>query len=124
MLLGVWDDALSSKLDDEMGARITGVNATMHTFDFLCGVSLGNVLLNQTDHFSKSFTSRPSAAEGLRLANLTTSVLKSLREQENFKSFYIRVFKRKIVFRSVIQVYPEKKEIQRLPSQVYGSTCF
>ena len=54
MLLGAWDDALSSKLDDEMRARITGVSATMHTFDFLFGVSLGNVLLNQTDHLSKN----------------------------------------------------------------------
>ena len=93
MLLGAWDDALSLKLDDEMRARITGVNATMHTFDFLFGVSLGNVLLNQTNHLSKSFTSRLSAAEVLRLAILTTGVLKSLREQENFKSFCIRFFK-------------------------------
>jgi len=52
VLLGVWDDALSSKLDGEMRAKISGVNAQMHTFDFLFEASLGNILLNHTDHLS------------------------------------------------------------------------
>ena len=34
VLFGVWNDALSSKLDGEMRARIIGVDTQMHTFDF------------------------------------------------------------------------------------------
>ena len=44
VLLGVWSDALSSKLDGEMRARIIGVDTQMHTFDFLFGVSHGSLV--------------------------------------------------------------------------------
>lgn len=46
VLFGVWNDVLlSSNLDSEMKARIIGVNTQMHTFDFLFGISLENILL-------------------------------------------------------------------------------
>lgn len=34
VLLGVWSDALISKLDGEMRARIIGVDTQMHAFGF------------------------------------------------------------------------------------------
>lgn len=40
VLLGVWNDTLSLKLDGEMRAWIIGVDMQVHTFDFLFGVSL------------------------------------------------------------------------------------
>ena len=40
VLFCVWSDALSSKLDGEMRARIIGIDTQMHTFDFLFGISL------------------------------------------------------------------------------------
>ena len=52
LLLGVWEEAQCAQLDSEMRARIVGVNAQMQTFDFLFGVSLGN-LLRHTDNLSK-----------------------------------------------------------------------
>ena len=45
VLFRVWNDALSSKLDFEMRARIIGVDSQMRSFEFLFGVSLGNLLL-------------------------------------------------------------------------------
>ena len=48
VLLEVWDDALVSKVDGEMRARIVGVDTPMHTFDFLFGASAGNLLLHHT----------------------------------------------------------------------------
>ena len=78
VLLEVWDDALVSKIDGEMRARIIGVDTQMHRFDFLFGVSLGNLLLRHTDNLSKSLQKKSlSAAEGQRLARLTLDVLKS-----------------------------------------------
>jgi hypothetical protein len=78
VLLGVWSDALSSRLDGDMRARIIGVDTQMHTFDFLFGVSLGNLLLCHTDNLSKNLQKKSlSAVEGQRLACLTLDVLKS-----------------------------------------------
>ena len=89
VLFGVWSDALSSKLDGEMRARIIGVDAQMHAFDFLYGVSLGCLLLCHTDNLSKSLQEKSlAAAERQRLAKLTLDVLVSLRDENNFKNFY------------------------------------
>ena len=68
VLFGVWSDALSSKLDGEMRARIIGVDAQMHAFDFLYGVSLGCLLLCHTDNLSKSHQEKSlTATERQRL---------------------------------------------------------
>lgn len=92
VLLGVWNEALSLQLDVEMRARITGVNTQVHTFDFLFGVSLGNLLLRHTDNLSKTLQHKSlSAAEGQRVAQLTLDVLQSLRNEDHFKNFYAHV---------------------------------
>jgi len=76
VLLCVWEEAQCALLDREMRARIVGVNAQMQTFDFLFGVSLGN--LRRTDNLSKTLQLKSiSAAEGQRLAMLTFDVLRS-----------------------------------------------
>ena len=109
VLFGVWSDALDSKLDGEMRARIIGVDTHMHAFDFLFGVSLGNLLLRHTDNLSKSLQQISlSAAEGQRLAKLTLDVLKSLRDEENF---ILASFKTKIVSKSMFLLYQENGEL-------------
>ena len=60
VLLEVWNDSLSSKLDGEIRARIIRVDTQMHTFEFLFGISLGNILLLHTDNLSKSIKRNPS----------------------------------------------------------------
>lgn len=116
VLLGVWNDALSSKLDGEMRARIIGVDTQMHTFDFLFGITLGNLLLRHTDNLSKSLQIKSlSAAEGQRLASLTLHVLKSLRDEDNFKNFYARVLQDQVRFQIDDPTLPRKRRApQRL----------
>ena len=112
VLLGVWNDALSSKLDGEMRARIIGVDTEMHTFDFLFGVSLGNLLLRHTDNLSKSLQKKSlSAAEGQRLASLTLNVLKSLRDGDNFILIVSMLvsLKTRSVMKSINQLYQESE---------------
>ena len=94
VLLGVWEEAQCAQLDSEMRARIVGVNAQMQTFDFLFGVSLGNLLLRHTDNLSKTLQLKSlSAAEGQRLATLTLKVLRSLRDKTNSSCFTQRSFR-------------------------------
>ena len=116
VLLGVWSDSLSSKLDGEMKARIIGVDTQMHAFDFLFGVSLGSLLLRHTDNLSKSLQKKSlSAAEGQRLASLTLDVLKSLRDEGNFKSFYARIVQDQVRFQIDGPTLPRKRRApQRL----------
>ena len=89
VLLGVWEEAQSGRLDGEMKARIIGVETQMHTFNFLYGVFLGELILRHTDNLSKALQHKSlSAAEGQHLARLTLEVLRSLRDSDRFTAFY------------------------------------
>lgn len=112
VLFGVWDEALSSQLDGEMRARIVGVDTQMHTFDFLFGISLGNLLLLHTDNLSKTLQNKSlSAAEGQRLAKLTLSVLQSFRNEDHFRSFYERVLQDQVRFEINAPALPRKRKV-------------
>ena len=92
VLLGVWEEAQSGHLDGEMKARIIGVETEMHTFDFLYGVFLGELILRHTDNLGKTLQHKSlSAAEGQHLARLTLEVLRSLRDSDRFTAFYTLV---------------------------------
>ena len=106
----MWSDALSSKLDGEMRARIIGVDAQMHAFDFLYGVSLGCLLLCHTDNLSKSLQEKSLAA-----AKLTLDVLVSLRDENNFNNFYACVLAHQVRFQVDAPTLPRKRRVpQRL----------
>ena len=61
----------------------------MHTFDFVFGAFLENLLLHHTDNLSKTLQHKfLSAAEGQRVAKLALDVLQSLRNEDHFKNFY------------------------------------
>ena len=111
VLFGVWKEAQSSQLDVEMRARIIGVDTQMHTFNFLFGISLGNLLLRHTDNLSKSLQHKSlSAAEGQRLAKLTLHVLQSLRNEDHFKNFYARVLVDQVRFQVGAPALPRKRK--------------
>ena len=81
----------------------------MHTFDFLFGVSLGNLLLHHTDNLSKTLQHKSlSAAEGQRVAKLTLDVLQSLRNEDHFKNFYARVLLDQVHFQVDAPALPRK----------------
>ena len=107
----MWNEAQSSHLDGEMRTRIIGVETQMHMFDFLFGISLGNLLLRRTDNLSKTLQLKSlSAAEGQRLAKLTTQVLQSLRDEDQFKSFYERVLQDQVRFEVDAPTLPRKRK--------------
>lgn len=113
VLLGLWEEAQSAQLDSEMRARIVGVNAQMQTFDFLFGVSLGN-LLHHTDNLSKELQLKSiSAAEGQRLATLTLDVLRSLRDKGKFELFYSKVLQDQVRFDIQPPSLPRKRKMPR-----------
>ena len=89
VLLAVWEESQGSPLDSETRAWIVGVEAQMDNFNFLFGVSLGALILTHSDNLSKTLQHKSmSAAEGQHIAQLTLSVLKSLRNQEKFELFF------------------------------------
>ena len=64
----------------------------MLTFNFLFGISLGTLILQHSDNLSKSLQHDTiTAAEGQQLAKLTIDIIKSIRKEDKFKSFYDRV---------------------------------
>ena len=95
-----------------MRARIIGVDSQMRSFEFLFGVSLGNLLLRHTDNLSKSLQAKSlSAAEGQRLARLTLDVLKSLRDEDHFKNFFARVIQDQIRYEVDDPTLPRKRTV-------------
>ena len=110
VLLGVWEEAQSGHLDGEMKARIIGVETQMHSFDFLYGVFLGELILRHTDNLSKSLQHKAlSAAEGQHLARLTLEVLQSLRDSDRYSAFYSRVVEEQSRFGVTDPVLPRKR---------------
>ena len=116
VLLGVWEEAQSGRLDDEMKARIIGVETQMHTFDFLYGVFLGELILRHTDNLRKALQHKSlSAAEGQHLARLTLEVLRSLRDSDRFTAFYGLVVQEQSLFSISDPALPRKRRApQRL----------
>ena len=116
VLLGVWEEAQSGRLDGEMKARIIGVETQMHTFDFLYGVFLGELILRHTDNLSKALQHKSlSAAEAQHLARLTLEVLRSLRDSDRFTAFYGLVVQEQSRFGISDPVLPRKRRApQRL----------
>ena len=92
VLLGVGEEFKNSQIDSEMKAKIIGIETQILTFNFLLGISLGTLILQHSDNLSKSLQHDTiTAAEGQPMAKLTIDVLKFIRKEEKFKSFYDHV---------------------------------
>ena len=79
MLQGLWERVLGEKLTPEVRARVVGVQAQMEKFQFYFGVALGELIFRHADSLSKTLqSSKISAAEGQRVAELTVETLERL----------------------------------------------
>ena len=88
-LLREWIVCLHQKLEADVRGRIIGCQAQMNTFDFFFGLHLGERLFLHTDKISKTLQkTKMSAVSGQRVDKLTKQVLKKMRNNECFKSFY------------------------------------
>ena len=83
------DVPIEDKLQPVVRGRIIGCQAQMQIFDFFFGLSLGEKLFSHSDTLSKALQStKMSAVSGQRLAQLTKSVLESIRNDDSFSAFY------------------------------------
>ena len=84
----LWEEVKESSGDSETRARVNGVQATMETFEYLFGLSLGERILKHTDNLSRTIQS-PSltAFEAQELAKKTVITLQRIRNEEAYDLF-------------------------------------
>ena len=122
VLLGVWEEAQRGHLDGEMKAPIVGVETLMHSFDFLFGVFLGELILRHSDNLSKTLQHKTlSAAEGQQIARLTVEVssrceilkgslhsIAVLCKSRSVLVSLILVFRGSVVFLNALKIAPQQ----------------
>ena len=95
----LWETAVHATSDTEMKARIQGVASQMHTFKFLFGLILCEMILRHTDKLSQTLQQpKLSSVEGHEVAMLIVKTLQHLRTDENFDLFWQRVEKMRYQF--------------------------
>ena len=74
--------------DNEIKARIQGVAAQMKAFHFFFGVSLGFLIVQQSDNLSRTMQRANMSAAGQEVVAMTLSTLASLRNESSFGMFW------------------------------------
>ena len=97
VLLSTWEEAIDAARDTESKARIHGVSSQMNTFNFLFGISLAELVLRHTDNLSKTLQDKTrSAAEGQAIAGMVVRTLLTLRSDNSFDLFWLKVTKKAV----------------------------
>ena len=88
----LWEEVKETSSDSETRARVTGVQATMETFEYLFGLSLGERILKHTNNLSRTIEN-PSltAFEAQDLAKKTIQTLLRIRNDEAYDLFWKRM---------------------------------
>ena len=90
----VWDEVKAITRDTETTGQINGVSAYLEKFSFLFGVVLGELILAHSDNLSKSLQVKVLIAlEGQIQAELTLKTPESIRTEEMFGLFWLKVLK-------------------------------
>ncbi len=88
----LWVEALAATSDTNMKARIQGITSQMHTFRFLFGLLLSELILRHTDKLSKTLQNPElSSVEGHEIAMLTMATLQDVRSDRDFNLFWEKV---------------------------------
>ena len=94
-----WETVVHATSDTEMKARIQGMASQMHTFKFLFGLILCEMILWHTDKLSQTLQQpKLSSVEDHEVAMLTVKTLQYLRTDENFDLFWQKVEKMRYQF--------------------------
>ena len=106
----LWEEVKETSSDSETRARVTGVQATMETFEYLFGLSLGERILKHTDNLSHTIQN-PSltAFETQDLAKKTIQTLLRIRNDEAYDLFWERMLLLKSEKRVSDPVLPRKR---------------
>lgn len=95
VLDAVLEEALKAVRDHETRARLIGVRTIMKSFGFLCGVILGQRLLQHTDNLSKTLQGPALSAADVQICtSLTADMLKSIRADDKFQLFWAIVLQK------------------------------
>ena len=88
----LWEEVRETSTDSETRARVTGVQATMETFEYLFGLTLGQRIFKHTDNLSRTIQN-PSltAFEAQDLAKKTIQTLQRIRNEESYDLFWERM---------------------------------
>ena len=87
-----WEEAVLVTKYTESKARIRGVSAQMKTFSFVYGAILGEMILRHADNLSSTLQHKSmSAAEGQQVALMTVQTINSIRLEESFDLFWLKV---------------------------------
>ena len=88
--LQLWEECLEKKLDQETKARIVVCKSQMESFYFIFfGIRLSCKVYAMTDNLSKLLQSTMMPAiKGKKLADLVVDKLRSMRNDEDFDSFF------------------------------------
>ena len=94
-LQDVWEESLSEPSSDPtLKSRINGISSYMKKFDFFFGVHLAKLLLCHSDNLSKTLQKGDiTASEGQELARMVVTTLKSMKNDDQFMSFWNKVLK-------------------------------
>lgn len=94
VLQELWEEAIEIVGDSEVRARIGGTSAAMATFDYLFGITLGQLLLQHSDNLSKTLQNPLlMASEAQEIAALTCKTLERMRNDESFDLFWQKVLR-------------------------------
>ena len=111
----LWEEVKETSSDSEMRARVTGEQATMETFEYLFGLSLGERILKHTDSLSHTIQN-PSltAFEAQDLAKKIIQTLLRIRNDEAYDLFWERMLLLKSEKRKVIQFCCAREDLHIL----------
>ena len=88
----LWEESREDTTDPSIKARIIGIQAQFRMFNYFFGVLLGELILRHSDNLSKTLQStKLSASEGQRIAEMTVIALGSLRNEREFDLFWEKV---------------------------------
>ena len=97
-----------------MKARIGGVASQMNTFEFLGGISLGNLILQHSDNLSRTLQkTNISAAEGQEVAKMTNKTLASIRCDSMFELFWENITKKGKSLKLSEPCLPRRRRVPR-----------
>ena len=85
VLQELWEFVLDGNTHPDVRTRVIGVRAQMESFEYFFGISVAELVLRHDDNLSATHQSSTiSAAEGQRVASLTTSTIAKMRTNESF----------------------------------------
>ena len=89
MLRELWEESIYNVHDTDMKARIQGAAVLMLMFDFFFGVSLGKLILRDSDNLSQILQHHDmSAAEGQSVTSMVLVTLEGLHTNAMFQLLF------------------------------------